>query len=463
MADQELNNKINELQRFHDLTVDREIFMIELKNEVNELLKESGKPEKYRIAGAFPSSPADEKTHDPQQTHLATLNLLEDLHREIQARKDNEEELKRSQESLADIFQTVSEGIAYISPQGRILSVNASFEKIAGVSRENLVGKNILKLTRELMAPELVGGINDIIKNIINRKVDEVFRLENNNRVLEISSTINRNSKHFTGVVRDITERVRSEAALRLSESRLIQAERLSALGEMSAGMAHEINQPLNTLSIVLDNILLEAKQEHMVSEEYILSKSEKIFNNILRIKNIIDHVRDFSRKQESTFLSQFWINKSITDTLSMVSEQFKMSEIEMVTALNDDLPMIEGNNYKFEQVILNLLINSKDALLEKRSRLAEPYPMSIHIRTTFNQVNILVEVEDNGCGIGKKHMDKVLQPFYTTKETGKGTGLGLSISYGLIHELNGRIDISSKVMSGTIISITLPIKTKKI
>ncbi|NTV83733.1 MAG: hypothetical protein HGA23_05460 [Bacteroidales bacterium] len=254
-------------------------------------------------------------------------------------------------------------------------------------------------------------------------------------------------------IVRDITDQKKME-------SQMIQSERLAALGEMSAGMAHEINQPLNTLSMLFDNILFEAKENHLVNESYLVTKSEKIFNNIMRIKNIIDHVREFSKDQERDLPAPFKINESILNALSMVSEQYKMAGIDLKTGFSEELPLLNGNAYKFERIILNLIINSKDALLEKKNELKMPFPMFIKITTGHDRQGIRIEVEDNGCGIKDEHMNKVLQPFYTTKETGKGTGLGLSISYGLIREMNGTIDIRSKVMKGTLITITIPYKS---
>ena len=145
-----------------------------------------------------------------------------------------------------------------------------------------------------------------------------------------------------------------------------------------------------------------------------------------------------------------------------MVSEQFKIAGIALITNLDENLPQVKGNTYKFEQVILNLILNSKDALLEKKRDLNELYPMFIKITTRCDSKKISIHVEDNGTGIKNEHRDKIFQPFYTTKETGKGTGLGLSISYGLIREINGEIDIQSKVQKGTIFSITLPLKPEK-
>lgn len=397
----------------------------------------------------------EEKTYQLKKAYIATLNLLEDLSRENEARKKNEEALKKSEENLADIFHTVTEGIGYASIGGEVLAINASLEKILEIPKENIVGKNILNLVKDYLTFQNVKKTFPILTKLIRGKKTEEFQVEYKNKILEINSTYNKKSKRVTGVVRDITERKKME-------SQIIQTERLSALGEMSAGMAHEINQPLNTLSILFDNILLEARNNHSVSEDYLVYKSDKVFINIMRIRNLIDHVRDFSRSHEEYILGLFNINESILNALSMVSEQFKSSGVDLITFLDENLPQIKGNTYKFEQIILNLISNSKDALIEKKSRNNETFSLFLKIRTCFDQEHILVEVEDNGIGIKAEIIDKILQPFYTTKKTGKGTGLGLSISYGLIQEMNGKIDIRSKYLSGTSILITLPLKRLK-
>jgi len=282
--------------------------------------------------------------------------------------------------------------------------------------------------------------------------VYEYSIIEGNEELIYESRIVACGNDLALSIVRDISDKKKIEY-------KMIQSERLTSLGEMSAGMAHEINQPLNTLSILFDNILFEAKQNHAVSEEYLESKADKIFNNILRIRNLIDHVREFSRNQEGYTFTQFNINESILNALTMVSEQFKIAGIKLITELEENLPQVEGNTYKFEQVMLNLVLNSKDALLEKKATLGEPYPMFIKITTRCDSKKINICVEDNGSGIKDEHKDKIFQPFYTTKDTGKGTGLGLSISYSLIREIKGEIDIRSKINIGTKFSITIPIK----
>ncbi|MFA4863188.1 MAG: PAS domain S-box protein [Bacteroidales bacterium] len=386
-----------------------------------------------------------------------TLVIIHD----ITNRKRVEEALKESEEKFRSLIENAFDGI-YLTNGKYFYYVNSKFCEIVGYNEQELSSPDFnfdVTLTEE--SRKIVNeriSLRKLGKEIPGTYEFQIKTSDGTFKYIEVS-TVNigfGDELNVMGIVRDITDRKKME-------SQLIQSERLSALGEMSAGMAHEINQPLNTLSISFDNILLEAKENHSVSEEYLVSKSSKIFNNILRIKNIIEHVRDFSRSREDYILTSFNINESILNALPMVSEQCKIARIDLITSFEENLPLIRGNTYKFEQVILNLVINSKDALLEKKSRLNKAYLMFIKIRTQFNNQHICIEVEDNGIGIKAEHIDKILQPFYTTKETGKGTGLGLSISYGLIKEMNGKIDIRSKVLKGTTISITLPLKAEKI
>jgi PAS domain S-box-containing protein len=375
--------------------------------------------------------------------------------RDISERKQSEKTISM----LAHAIRSISECVSITDMTDKIVFVNSAFLKTYQYEEHELIGnsirmvrsqKNSQTYVNEILPATLSGGWHG---ELLNRRKDgsefPVF----------VSSSVihDENNKPLAliGITTDITERKKIE-------SQMIQSERLAALGEMLAGMAHEINQPLNTLSILFDNILFEAKEKHSVSQEYLVSKSDKIFNNILRIKNLIDHVREFSRSQEGYILTPFNINDCILNALSMVSEQFKIAGISLITRLEEDLPMIKGNTYKFEQVILNLMINAKDALLEKKSLIKQAFPMFIKIMTSRDDQLICIEVEDNGAGIKDEHMDKILQPFYTTKETGKGTGLGLSISYGLIQEINGKIDIQSKVLEGTLISVTIPLTPDK-
>jgi C4-dicarboxylate-specific signal transduction histidine kinase len=230
----------------------------------------------------------------------------------------------------------------------------------------------------------------------------------------------------------------------------------------MASGIAHEINQPLNIISMVLEKILFDTSRNQKIDIAFVKEKSERIFENITRIRNIIDHIRAFSRNHDDYVFSSFNINTAIENAVSMTTEQFKHLGIDVFLNLDRELPAIFGNTYKFEQVIVNLLVNSKDAVLEKKGLGNDFTDMVIGIRSFMEDHALIVEVTDNGMGIKDDDIDNVILPFYTTKDEGKGTGLGLSICYQIIKELNGTIDIISTRSSGTKIRITLEIKAHK-
>jgi signal transduction histidine kinase len=141
-----------------------------------------------------------------------------------------------------------------------------------------------------------------------------------------------------------------------------------------------------------------------------------------------------------------------------MISEQMNHHDIKLSFQSSDEIPAINGNIYRFEQVILNLLINAKDAIEEKNKSLGKTFKKKIEISAVLADNQIIIEIKDNGIGIDQKNIDKVLLPFFTTKAPGQGTGLGLSISYGIIKELGGEIDVQSKPNQGTSVLIKIPV-----
>ncbi|HEY3370385.1 MAG TPA: ATP-binding protein, partial [Prolixibacteraceae bacterium] len=263
--------------------------------------------------------------------------------------------------------------------------------------------------------------------------------------------------KAFMTDIRNISER-------KLLEKQIRHSERMAGIGELATGMAHEINQPLNTISLSIDNIIYSIDNKTLTND-YLKTKINKVFDNISRIKNIIDHVRTFSRDSNDFVQSEFDINNSIHSSISMIAEQMNHKGISLDFNSQDDLPRIKGNTHRLEQVMLNLLINAKDALEEKKRKFGKDFKKRIEIVVKKNNDQIIIEVKDNGIGIPAENIDKILLPFYTTKPPGHGTGLGLSISYGIIKELNGELEIQSEVLKGTTIRISIPFiytKSKK-
>jgi len=205
---------------------------------------------------------------------------------------------------------------------------------------------------------------------------------------------------------------------------------------------------------MVMDKILFESSKTETIDFEFFKNKSNKIFENIIRIRNIIDHIRAFSRSHDDYILTAFDINASIGNAVSMIMEQFKHLGITLNLHLENQIPQILGNTYKFEQVIVNLLINAKDAVIEKKNIKEDPVDMIVEIRSFQESRILIVEITDNGIGISNEDIHNIMLPFYTTKDEGKGTGLGLSICYQIIKEMKGTIEITSDKFYGTKIKL---------
>jgi PAS domain S-box-containing protein len=397
----------------------------------------------------FPAFVSTSVIQDENGQPLALIGVTTD----ISERKKAEKELLASETRNKALLNAIPDLMFMFNRDGIFVDFHTPDPKSLITRPKDFLGRSIADVLPQELAELTMSHLQEVFEKG-KTSVYEYSIIMGNEELIYESRIVGCGNDLALSIVRDISDRKKMEY-------KMIQSERLTALGEMSAGMAHEINQPLNTLSILFDNILFEAKQSHSVSEEYLVSKSDKIYNNILRIRNLIDHVRDFSRSREGYIFTPFNINESILNALSMVTGQFKIAGITLKINLDENLPQVKGNTYKFEQVMLNLILNSKDALIEKKNELNEPYPMFIKITTKCDSEKINIHVEDNGTGIKDEHRDKIFQPFYTTKETGKGTGLGLSISHSLVREINGEIDIQSKVHEGTIISITIPLESK--
>ncbi|MBN2460941.1 MAG: hypothetical protein JXB60_04985, partial [Candidatus Cloacimonetes bacterium] len=229
----------------------------------------------------------------------------------------------------------------------------------------------------------------------------------------------------------------------------------LTALGELAAGIAHEINQPLQNIAFTTESLYLDC-QNNEVQPPEMKNNLKDLREDINRIRMIIDHVRDFSREQKDEMQREFDVNDCVNNALKLLSTVLTKNQIVTRLDLTPDLDRIKGNPYKLEQVLLNLISNSKDAIMA-RIESGDDFPRIIAIKSYKINSIICIEVHDTGSGISPEIKNKVFHPFFTTKRAGKGTGLGLSISYGIIREMGGEITFSSQPGEGTYFSILIP------
>ena len=258
---------------------------------------------------------------------------------------------------------------------------------------------------------------------------------------------LNRSNQELSHIIKKMKE----------NQQLLIQKSKLESLGELSAGLAHEINQPLSVISLVTENMELQIKKD-TASKDYMQKKILSINENIHKIRELIDHVRIFSRDQGTVLFEQVDVNLVVLNALSLVSAQLKHHDIQVRKHLGEKLGYTLGNPSRLEQVIFNLISNARDAVDEKGGNNISGIPEKvIEVSTTHAGKQIIIRIRDNGTGISKERLNQVFNPFFTTKAESCGTGLGLSIVYGIVKEMEGDIKIESELNKFTEVTVTLP------
>jgi two-component system NtrC family sensor kinase len=243
-------------------------------------------------------------------------------------------------------------------------------------------------------------------------------------------------------LVDDITDRIQLE-------TQLAQSEKLSSIGLLAAGVAHEVNTPLAVISSYAQMLT-----KHMRDDERLAPVLEKITQQTFRASEIVNGLLNFSRTSGTEFTSVD-LNELLRDTVALLDHQFKTAQIHVETNLDSQLPRIHGNRGKLQQVILNLMLNAKDAMFGTPNA-------SLRIATFNGSGRVLVRIQDSGGGIEREHLHRIYDPFFTTKTkpqqgAHKGTGLGLAVSYGIMQEHAGKIHVESELGVGTAFQLEFP------
>ena len=397
-----------------------------------------------------------------------------DLEQEVAERTIAENLLRDSEEKYRLIYDNANDGILLII-KNTIHLVNPKMVEIIGRLPKNIIGKNF----SDLVDSDFVDIANEYFieqdKNTSNNKGDIQVQMING-KWLELKSTcitwdfdlanlvfisdITKRKiaeKDLHELNRNLEKRIKEEISrVNIQQQLLIQKSKLESIGELSAGLAHEINQPLGGLSMGLENIIFNLNEDGL-DEIYLRKKTDILFKDIERIRKIIEHVRLFSRDQDKVIMEEISLNEVIDNALSLVSKQMISHNIELIINFPDNKIYTMGNKYRLEQVILNLLSNASQAVDEKVKFVeSESFVKQISIDLFDNALDVFVTIVDNGIGIKKSIISKIFNPFFTTKSEKNGTGLGLSISYGIISEMGGAIDVESTEGEYTKVTVRL-------
>jgi PAS domain S-box-containing protein len=383
-------------------------------------------------------------------------NVLELIGNRIGAAIENamlQEQYIKSEEKYRTLFNSDPNPIFILSSNSfKILDVNQRAQDSYRYSREELLGLPFLQIGEDT-DEELAQGLKNLAKDqslLFTKKrhyrkggkpfyvnINMSFATYGERNVIMVSTT-------------DITEVVEKE-------TQLIQAGKMTTLGVMAAGMAHEINQPLNVIQVCADFFLKMLKRGQPIEDEDLKTMANDIVVNVERAAGVIKHVRDFARQSELVH-SKVNINDPIKDVFKVFGHQLKVHDIETVLDLDPDIPNIMAEHNRLEQVLINLVSNAIDAMDEKSSQPDSQNSLKrLSIKSFVENDRVMIYVTDTGTGMSEEVKNKIFEPFFTTKKVGKGTGLGVSISYGIVKDYNGSIEIDSEIGKGTTFKLTFP------
>jgi histidine kinase len=366
---------------------------------------------------------------------------------DITERKLLEVELEKSEKKYHAIFSNIPNPVFVLEPETlAILDCNQSVTTVYGYPRETLLGKSFLTLFSEQEREQSADQFSD------TPVLNQVRHLHQSGSLLFVNIRISPSEysgkKVLLVTTSDITKRLEAE-------QQLIQASKMATLGEMSTGVAHELNQPLSVIKTVSSFILRKIKEISAIDLDMLAKMLSKVDSNVDRASRIINHMRIFARKSETEF-EKVQINDVLQNAFEIFSQQLKVRGIDVEWRLSENLEKIVANPQRLEQVFINLLLNARDAIEEKWQRQGKSKSQGIiSICTRMLGDHVICRICDSGIGIPPEKADKIFEPFFTTKEVGKGTGLGLSISYGIVKECGGRITVSDGEAGGACFSLS--------
>ncbi len=391
-----------------------------------------------------------------------------------------EEALRESEEKNRNLIEYANDAIFTLDLNGAFQLVNKKFEEITGIKREEVIGKKMVEI--ELIEPEYSELVDQDIKKKIRGEPGEPYEIEIINRegerkYLELSTTAVIEKGKIVGIQgigRDITERKKLE-------QELVQADKLASIGQLVAGVAHEINNPIayiksnnHSLASYLQDITsllteyrrLKAledpsqfesvikrigEKEAEIDLDFVLEDLNKLLEEnqegIERIATIVKELRFFARPEEAPF-EYADLNEELDKALKIAQHEFR--DRIKVNKEYGHIPQVLCHASQLSQVFLNILLNAGQAIADEGT---------VTIKTFGKDDKIVVEISDDGCGMDKETMKHIFDPFFTTRGV-SGTGLGLSVSYGIIKRHNGEIRVKSEVGKGTTFTIELPQRT---
>jgi PAS domain S-box-containing protein len=375
----------------------------------------------------------------------------EGINIDISERKKMERDLREANEFLMNLIESSVDGIIVTSMKGDILIFNKGAENILDYKAEEVVGKmhiqsiyppGVAKEVMEKLRSPDYGGVGKLTSfPILHRRKDGEL-IEGD---LSASLIYDDDGKEIAsvGIFKDLRERLKMERELRETQQALLQSEKLAAMGRLTSQIAHELNNPIygimNTLELLKTEIPPESKRRRILD----LSLSET-----QRLSEMLRNMLSFSKPEEEK-RKPVKMNELIEGILLVMDKQMRETNVKVETDFDDGIPEVMASTNQMRQVLLNMFRNAKEAM---------PAGGVLTVRTTRDDNNLLIQIQDTGVGIPEGIRDRVFEAFFTTKQKVKGVGLGLSVCYGIIKDHGGKIKVESEEGKGATFTISLPI-----
>ncbi|HMJ58715.1 MAG TPA: PAS domain S-box protein [Gemmatimonadales bacterium] len=360
--------------------------------------------------------------------------------RDITEPKRAQDTLSRSEARYRNLVESASDAIVTLDANGRFTTVNHAAEIISGYRREELVGQWFAPMLSDDELPKALAHFQKALAGETGLFETQFYRKDGEGRTISVTYSTPQRDEEVLCLIRDVTDQ-------KMLQEQLIQSEKMSAIGQLVSGVAHELNNPLAGISAFAQ--LLLAEKRFPPDQR---TAAETIYSEARRASRIVQNLLTFARQHKAE-KGPAAINQVLDDTLELRGYELRVRGIDVRREYDEALPDTMGDAHQLQQVFLNLITNAEQAMER-----AEGKHHRLTVRTRTDGDIIRIEVEDTGGGVPANLLERIFNPFFTTKPTGHGTGLGLSISLGIVREHEGRIWAENAPQGGARFIVELPV-----
>ncbi|OLC10569.1 MAG: hypothetical protein AUH41_02750 [Gemmatimonadetes bacterium 13_1_40CM_66_11] len=360
--------------------------------------------------------------------------------RDITEPKRAHDTLARSEARYRHLVESASDAIVTLDANGRFTTVNHAAENISGYKREELVGQWFAPMLPDDDLPKALGHFQQALSGETGLFESQFYRKDGEVRTISITYSTPQKDEEVLCLIRDVTDQ-------KMLQEQLIQSEKMSAIGQLVSGVAHELNNPLAGISAFAQ--LLLAEKRFPPDQR---TAAETIYSEARRASRIVQNLLTFARQHKAE-KGPTAINQVLDDTLELRGYELRVRGIDVRREYDESIPETMADAHQLQQVFLNLITNAEQAMEQR-----DGHHHRLTVRTRRNGDAIRIEIEDTGGGIPANLIERVFNPFFTTKPTGSGTGLGLSISLGIVREHEGKIWAENSAQAGARFIVEIPV-----